>query len=243
MSPLRVFIGFDDRQIPASSALIQSILNTCSNPVAITPLVLSSLPIERAGGTPFTYSRFLTPWLCNFDGWALFMDNDMLVLGDLTALFGFADDRYAIMVNKSIEPFEWASMMLFNCSHPANRVMTPEFLEDPDQSGAPHSFDWLGDQKDDLIGTFPPEWNHTVGYDAPRSDAKIAHYTMGIPAHPETENCEYSDEWNKVFDQTLSLLDWQGMMGNSVHAARLPDGRILPKLHPDVQKFAAPKKD
>jgi hypothetical protein len=237
MSPLRIVIGYDDRQIPASSALIQSIINTSSKPVAITPLVISALPTDRAGLTPFTYSRFLTPWLCNFEGWALFMDNDMLVLGDLAELFDYADDQYAIMVNKSIEPFEWASVMLFNCSHPANKVMTPEFLSDPDKSGVPHSFEWLGDQKDTLIGAFPTEWNHTIGYDQPRSDAKIAHYTMGIPAHPEIDGCEYSEEWHKVFDQTLSLLDWHGMMGQSVHAAHLPDGRVLPKLHPDAQKL------
>ncbi|MEL0107169.1 MAG: hypothetical protein VW802_09515 [Rhodospirillaceae bacterium] len=236
MTPLRIFIGYDDRQIPASSALIQSIINTCSKPVAITPLVLPALPTDRAGLTPFTYSRFLTPWLCNFEGWALFMDNDMLAIGDLAELFDYADDQYAIMVNKSIEPFEWASVMLFNCAHPANKVMTPEFLSDPDQSGAPHSFEWLGQDKDALIGAFTSEWNHTIGYDQPRNDAKIAHYTMGIPAHPEIDGCEYSEEWHKVFDQTLSLLDWHGMMGNSVHAAQLPDGRVLPKLHPDVKK-------
>ena len=242
MSPLKIFIGFDERQIPASSALTQSILNKSSKPVALTPLVLSSLPITRAGLTPFTYSRFLTPWLCQYEGWALFMDNDTLVMDDIAKLFDFADDRYAIMVNKMIEPFEWASIMLFNCAHPANKAMTPEFLEDPDQSGAPHSFEWLGADKDDLIGAFPADWNHTVGYDKPRDDAKIAHYTMGVPAHPEIDGCEYSEQWHEVFDQTLSLLDWEGMMGNSVHAAQLPDGKLVPKLHPDAQKLAGLKK-
>jgi hypothetical protein len=241
MAPLRIMIGFDERQIPASSALVQSIVNTCSKPVAITPLVISALPLRRIGLTPFTYSRFLTPWLCDYDGWALFMDNDMLVLGDLAELFGYADDRYAVMVNKRIDPFEWTSLALFNCGHPANRVLTPEYVGDPDLCQKPHSLEWLGDQKDALVGSFPPEWNHTIGYDAPRPDAKLVHYTMGIPAHPETDGCEYSEDWHKVFDQTMALLNWEGMMGNSVHAARLPDGRVVPKLHPDAQKFAATK--
>lgn len=241
MSPLKIFIGFDERQIPASSTLIQSILNTSSKPVSISPLVLSALPINRKGITPFTYSRFLTPWLCNYKGWALFMDNDTIVMDDIAGLFNEAKDEYAIMVNKTIERFEWPSIMLFNCSHPANKIMTPEFLDNPDLCNTPHSFDWLGDKKNQLIGSFPSAWNHTVGYDAPRTDAKIAHFTMGIPAHPEIDGCEYSEEWHSAFDQTMTLLDWKGMMGQTVHSIQLPDGRIVPKLHPDAQKIAKDK--
>ena len=236
-------MGFDERQIPASSVLIQSILNTCSKPVAITPLVLSALPIERSGLTPFTYSRFLTPWLCNYKGWALFMDNDTIVLDDIAKLFDLVDDRYALMVNKNVEQFEWASVMLFNCAHSAIKKMTPEFLDDADNSGTPHFFDWLGADKDQLIGSFPAEWNHTVGYDSPRKDAKIVHYTMGTPSHPEIGDCEYSEQWRTVFGQTMNQFNWLGMMGTSVHAVKLPDGRILPKLHPDAKKFLKSKKN
>ena len=42
--------------------------------------------------TDFTFSRFLTPYLCDFEGWALFMDCDMLVLDDLAALWRLRDD-------------------------------------------------------------------------------------------------------------------------------------------------------
>ena len=241
MVPLKIFVGFDERQIPASSVLIQSILNTCSKPVSITPLVLSALPIERSGLTPFTYSRFLTPWLCDYKGWGLFMDNDIIVIDDIAKLFDLADDRYALMVNKTIEPFEWASVMLFNCEHSANTKMTPESLDDPQSSGNPLSFDWLGPKKNQLIGSFPSEWNHTVGYDAPRSDAKIVHYTMGTPSHPEIGDCEYSEQWRTVFGQTMNQFNWMGMMGTSVHAVNLPDGRVLPKLHPAAQKFLGRK--
>ena len=42
--------------------------------------------------TDFTFSRFLTPYLCDFEWWALFMDCDMLVLDDLAALWRLRDD-------------------------------------------------------------------------------------------------------------------------------------------------------
>jgi hypothetical protein len=47
----------------------------------------------------------------------------------------------------------------------------------------PHGIDWLSE---DLIGDLPREWNHLVGYDAPRSDAKLVHYTQGMPIFEET---------------------------------------------------------
>ena len=40
------------------------------------------------------------PWLSDYQGWSIFMDCDMLVLGDIAKLFALCDDRYAAMVVK-----------------------------------------------------------------------------------------------------------------------------------------------
>jgi hypothetical protein len=56
-----------------------------------------------------------------------------------------------------------------------------------------HQFKWLCD--DDLIGELPSRWNHLVGYDEPRDDAGIVHYTTGGPYFDEYRDCEYSVEW------------------------------------------------
>ena len=69
--PLRIFIGYDHRQAISYNVLQFSIFRRCSKPVAITPLFLPSLPLTRTGLTPFTYSRFLTPWLAACDGWSV----------------------------------------------------------------------------------------------------------------------------------------------------------------------------
>ena len=131
--PLRIFIGYDHRQPVALNVLQFSIFRRSSKPVAITPIVLPTLPMKRTGLTPFTYSRFLVPWLSDYQGWALFLDIDFLVLGDIAELFALADDRYAAMVSKNPKKFEWASMILFNCGHPANRVLTPDYVDDPER--------------------------------------------------------------------------------------------------------------
>ncbi len=226
--PLPIYIGFDHRQAVSYNVLQFSIFRRSSKPVTIAPLVLPSLPITRQGLTPFTYSRFLVPWLNGFQGWALFLDTDYLCLADISDLFAFRDERYAAMVSKNVKKFEWASMILFNCAHPANRVLTPDYVEDPQRCRYPHTMDWLPET---LVGDLPREWNHLVGYDAPRRDAKLVHYTQGMPVFEETKGSEYTDHWlleHKAANQTQG---WVELMGNSVHAADTADGRRVAKLH------------
>lgn len=218
---LKIFVGYDHRQPISLNVLASSIYTRSSVPVSIIPLVLNQLPIKRQGLTPFTYSRFLVPYLCDYKGWALFLDLDMLCLTDIKELFDLADDKYAVMVSKNPIKFEWASMMLFNCEKCT--VLTPEFIE-----AAPklHDCSWVSDE---LIGDLPREWNHLVGYDKPRDDAKMIHYTQGVPAFKETNDCEHAQKWFEGHVQLNKVTNWLDLMGNSVHAAQLPDGTRVPK--------------
>lgn len=218
---LRIFIGYDHRQPISLNVLASSIYTRSSVPVAITPLVLNQLPIKRQGLTPFTYSRFLVPYLCDYKGWALFLDLDMICLDDINKLFELKDDKYAVMVSKNPLKFEWASLMLFNCEKCT--VLTPEFIE---QAPRLHDCSWVADE---LIGDLPREWNHLVGYDKPREDVKLVHYTQGVPAFKETNDSEHAQKWFEGHVQLNKVTSWLDLMGNSVHAAQLPDGSRVPK--------------
>lgn len=223
---LRIFIGYDPRQPIAFNVLAQSIYRRSSKPLSITPLIIEQLPIDRVGLTPFTYSRFLVPWLCDYQGPALFLDIDMLVLDDINKLFEKFDARYALQIVKHQDElaFERASVMLFNCDK--CRILTPHFINDRENKGL-HAINWVKSQE---IGELPAEWNHLIGYNAKRDDAKLVHYTQGIPAHAEIGDCEYSEQWHREHKACNSTLPWKDLMGNSVHAKQLPDGRIVPKL-------------
>lgn len=218
---LRVFIGFDDRQPLSLNILQYSIFRRSSRPIQLTPLVIEQLPITRRGLTPFTYSRFLVPWLCNYEGWGLFMDCDMLVLDDIAKLFALADDRYAVMVIKNQMRFEWASVMLFNCAR--CQVLTPEYVSSAEGL---HGIQWA---KDAEIGSLPPEWNHIVGYDAPRPQASNVHYSQGMPLMPEIRGCEYSDEWMAECQDAFRMASWETLMGSSVHTVTV-NGKKIPRL-------------
>ncbi len=214
MDSLRIFIGYDPRQPVSYNVLQYSIITRASKIVSIHPLILRTLPIERRGLTPFTYSRFLVPWLCGFKGWALFLDADMLCLGDVAELFAFAVPSKAIFVRRSKMRLEWASAMLFNCGHEANRQLTPEYVEDESRCKAPHSINWC---EEELIGELPQEWNQLVLYDNPKDGVKLYHFTAGIPLFPEVRGCEGSRQWYDEAKKATSAVSWEELMGSSIH--------------------------
>ena len=176
--------------------------------MAITPLFLSQLPITRRGLTDFTYSRYLVPYLCGYEGTALFLDADMIVRCDINEVFDFADHN-AVQIVKKTERFEWPALMLFN--NPLCTELSPQFIE----KYTPQNFDW-GD-----VGELPGEYHHLVGYDAPDPDAKIVHFTMGIPEFKEVEGCEFFKEWQLEKHLALRSPSWFELMGKSVHAAKV----------------------
>lgn len=165
--------------------------------------------------TDFTYSRYLPPYLCGFRGISVFMDADMLVLGDVNELQEYVDGSHDVYVVKSPEKFEWPSMMVFDNTRCT--TLTPEWIDD--ESNHPSNMQWA-----ESIGDLPPEWNHCVGYDEPMAGAKLAHYTMGIPHFEETKGCEYSDEWWMEYNSMTQGCSWLALMAKSVHAKK-----ILPK--------------
>jgi len=220
---IKVFIGYDAREAVTFSVLSHSIHIRASEPVCIAPLMLSQLkgiftrerhPLQS---TDFSFTRFLTPYLCDYTGWAIFMDCDIMALDDIAKLWNLRDDRYAVQVVKhkhvpketvkflnepqsKYEKKNWSSVMLFN--NAKCRALTPDYVNTA--SGLElHQFKWLGN--DDLIGELPHRWNHLVGYDAPRRDAALVHHTSGGPYYQELRDCEYAAEWNEELRKTMRV--------------------------------------
>ena len=103
---IRIFVGYDSREAVAYHVLSHSILSRASEPVEIAPLMLSQLkkvfwreshPLQS---TDFSFSRFLVPLLCDYQGWALFCDSDMLMLDDVASVWAERDENFAVQVVK-----------------------------------------------------------------------------------------------------------------------------------------------
>jgi hypothetical protein len=220
---INVFIGYDPREAVAFTVLAHSIHVRSSQPVSITPLMLTELKgiltRERhpKQSTDFSFSRFLTPYLSEYSGWSIFMDSDMLVLDDIVKLYNMRDERYAVMlvkhdhVPKETTKFlgepqtpypkkNWSSMMLFN--NDRCRALTPKYVNTA--SGLElHQFKWLA--HDDLIGSIPNRWNHLVGYDEPCADVSLVHHTLGGPYFNEYRDCEFAEEWRRELQAVLRV--------------------------------------
>lgn len=219
---LKVFIGWDSREPIAFSVLAHSILTRCSMPVSIVPLSLQSLgriytrqrgPTES---TEFSISRFLVPYLSDYEGFSLFLDSDMLCLTDLAniRLYPLADPGKAVYVcqhdytPKDATKFlgqlqtayprkNWSSCMLFSNERCA--ALTPEYVNTA--SGLDlHRFHWLRDEgvegsEDVKIGALPIDWNWLIGEYADNPHAKILHWTLGGPWFPASAYAPRSLDW------------------------------------------------
>lgn len=216
----KIFIGYDRREVPAYNACIKSIKDNSNEEINIIQLNTGELrksniytrDKDPLSSTEFTFSRFLVPYLSNYTGWALFCDCDFIFLDDIQSLLSLADDRYAVMcVQHDYSPTSkikmdgkiqhlyprknWSSLVLWNCSHPSNKMLTPSVINT--QTGQYlHRFSWLAD---DEIGSIPLQWNWLVGwYQEPRDGSpKALHFTEGGPWFEGFEDCEYSNYYYK----------------------------------------------
>jgi len=144
----------------------------------------------------------------------------MIAIGDVTELQDIADPRNAVSVVKGKLKFEWPSLMLFRSDNFACKKLTPEYIDNP--VSKPQTLEWC---PEDRLGSLPEEWNHCVPYDDP-GQAKIIHYTAGIPCWPETKECEHSAAWWEEFRHANSTVEWKDLMANSVHATPEVMGKL-----------------
>jgi hypothetical protein len=229
-----VWIGFDPREADAFAVARNSLRRHTFSPMQVTGLVLADLrraglytrPTSVKGGrlwddiseapmsTEFAISRFLVPHLAK-EGWALFVDADMLFRTSVRKLFELADPSKAVMVVKhQYDPPEgikmdgqaqtryarknWSSVMLFQVGHPANSRLTVEMVNTLPGRDL-HRFCWL---EDDEIGDLPQSWNWLAGHSDPEIEPDLVHFTEGLPSMPGHEHDAYADEWR------AELLRW-----------------------------------
>jgi hypothetical protein len=222
-----IHIGYDGREAEAFAVCRHSIQRHSPN-IPIHAIELDEMrvngmywrPTSRKDGklwddiseapmsTEFAISRFLTPILAR-EGWALFIDCDMLARTDLNRLFDLADDRYAVMCvqHPNYLPPEavkmdgqlqtlylrknWSSACLYNVNHPSNKALTVAMINTLPGRDL-HRFAWL---KDHEIGDLPMSWNWLVGVSDSEIEPDLVHWTAGGPWFENYRNVPYADEW------------------------------------------------
>lgn len=214
MKAIPVYIGYDPREAIAYHTCANSIIRNSSRPVAIVPVALNLFKdyseTHTDGSNHFIYTRFLVPHLQSYSGWAIFVDGDMIVRGDIAELWDYQNNHNDVMVvkhdyktrmpvkylgarNEDYPRKNWSSVILWNCSSFPNRRLTPEFVQQSTGSFL-HRFSWLEDER---IGELPMEWNWLPDEYGPNLNAKLLHYTLGTPCFHEFATTPQGDEWHR----------------------------------------------
>lgn len=234
-----VFIGWDSREAVAFDVAQYSLLRHASIPLHVRALKLAGLRHaclyhrrhrmhggqmidigdKRPFSTEFSFSRFLVPALCGYEGWALFCDCDFLFLADVAELMPLLDETKALLVCKQhFHPTEtvkmdgqsqapylrkaWSSFMLLNCGRPEMRHLTVDAVNTRPGGAWLHRFAWL---RPDEVGDLPHEWNWIEG--VTKGEAKAVHFTTGGPWFAGYESVAYAREWmdEHMLTQTRAL--------------------------------------
>ena len=207
---IRIFIGHDRREDKAVRVLTDSIFKLSSHPVSFTYIKNDQIKVYKREyanqSVDFTYSRFLVPYLCDYEGWAIFMDCDMLVREDITKLWDMRDENYAVQVVKhdyvtkvkskhegekqtSYPRKNWSSLMIFNCEK--CKTLTPNFVNTATGKQL-HQFEWIDDEE---IGGLPLTWNWLADEYEYNANVANIHYTLGGPWFNDTFRSDYEQEW------------------------------------------------
>lgn len=222
MDPIRVFVGTDQwqHQSGAERVLEHSIRANTQADVEIT-YMRSGDPgweISEAGagdtwavgaataggwvkapgrnwGTPFSCFRFAVPELCDFEGYAVYLDADMLVLGDIANLAALRP-RGAGYRSVSVARTD---VSVIDCAWFKNRKHWPQIDEMKATRARVFEYTQLLRMIGGVDPTLPLEWNDCDGalYAQKPNAAKLIHYTTvtdGQPWRPY-DNVEYPKEW------------------------------------------------
>jgi lipopolysaccharide biosynthesis glycosyltransferase len=212
---MKIFIGCDEQFEENIDIQIESIFKNTNSKIDIKLLRLEELKDilwrekDPKQTTDSAFTRWLVPYLSNYQGWSLYMDSDMFCRDDVKKIFQLKNEDKTVMVVKNdsyhaqlkkfngqiqtdYERKNWSSLILFNnqkCKKlNANYINTAKGLE-------LHQFKWLGDEQ---IGELPKEWNYLVEVDEKMLDPKNVHWTLGGPWFENKKDVEYSSEWKEV---------------------------------------------
>lgn len=223
-----IFIGYDSSNYGQKLAyeVCRRSLESKNTSIPISKLVKKDLEdskifqrTDNTGSTEFTYTRFLVPYICNYNGWAMFCDSDFLWFCDPQEVFDQCKDRSKAVYCVKHEYTEckgsvkmddqkqewyprknWSSLMVFNCSHPSVKNLSLQNINTKTGSWL-HRMEWCEDKE---IGELPIKYNYLVGY-YDSNDYKALHFTDGGPWHSEYKDVEHGEKWLKYLDEKEKL--------------------------------------
>ena len=183
---IKIFVGCasNNEDLESQAVLEYSLKKHSSQPVDITWMQLSKDKNSMWNGwatelwaTPFSGFRWAIPAACDYQGKAIYMDSDMIILDDITKLYNqeFEEDR--IVLAKGGEDSWRYCVSLWNCE--AAKDVLPEIDEiKSDPSSHRKLMAYFGDKSNDLTQPFNGNWNCVDGENLTIDKIQILHYSF-----------------------------------------------------------------
>ena len=223
MYMLKIFIGYDLEKEDCYNVCRFSLLKR-TNDVEIIRIGNSILSNDiwyreknNLETTEFSICRFLTPFLSEYKGISIFMDDDFLWRCDIKNIVDYFDPSKAVMVcqhdyvpkyttkwlnNKQTvyEKKNWSSLMMFNNEHPDCLKLSVENVNE--QTGLwLHQFKWT-----DNVGAIPLSYNFLVGEYEKSNNINAFHFTNGCPIFDDCKTQDFAEEWLNDYSSYKSSL-------------------------------------
>ena len=217
---MNIYVGYDSSNLGQEMAYRvckRSILMHNDDSVNIYPIKLK--PLQDLGifnrskegnqSTEFTYTRFLVPYLNNYDGYSVFCDSDFLWQCNIKQLLDYVDESKSVSCVKHsyvdcpsktkmdglkqewYPKKNWSSLMIFNCSHKDCKNLSPKTVNTESPKYL-HRMEWT---EEDRIGEIPLDYNYLVDYYSFSDNPKALHFTDGGPWHEDYTDVSYAENW------------------------------------------------
>lgn len=188
---IKIFVGCDpnDCDLEQMMVLDYSIAKHTKAPYEIVWMQLSKDPnsfwysdLKRKKGwdtslwvTPFSGFRWGIPAYCDYEGKAIYMDADMLVLSDIQDLWNHPFNEGSIMVAKGGEQIHRTCVALWDCA--AAKKALPSIKRIKSKAKSHNRLIGMLRENPNLVTPFNDNYNCLDGEDLPVEEIKILHFT------------------------------------------------------------------
>lgn len=211
--PLRVFVGVQEEELIAAKVLEYTIHMHATTPVQVVHLpAVTRKPRDEANQqrTNFSFSRFLIPELCGYEGRAIYCDSDMQVFADISQLWDIPmDDAKVLCTRQDDIPEQWRnnawfhpgrqlSVMMLDCSRLPWKI--DEIIDGLDEHRYRYDelmFELCILDDSEIQDRLPAGWNHLEHFEP--GETSLLHYTV-VPTQPwRAEGNPLREIWLEAF--------------------------------------------
>lgn len=252
---VRIFVGTEPKTEIARKVLEFSIRRRTECEVEFTPMIGPTWEYPHADlrvGTGFSLRRWMIPFACGWKGYAIYLDADQLVFGDIAELWFGGIDAIAPSGNKAVVACTWQPDKYYPHPAPQTAVMVIDceraktywqFHIDkvlPKLRIAPDRTEYVKLMHAEglpVAGPLPTPWNHLNVYKEGKT--RLLHYTKEPEQPWYRPDHALADLWRREFQAAVSS---DVVTGDEITKAVSQfnvkeDWRNTNGLHPDYLRF------